>query len=442
MRQCRYTNRCRTCQKNHHTLIHIEPGTGNHTPPAALTANASPGTSPGSLLMTCRVLSRRTEGSFIESRALLDSASSISFVSESLAQALRLPRCRRDARIHGVAGLSHDLRSQPFTKLVVSPLQDSNQEIVVNAVIVPRVTCDLPTQQIPFKTEWNHLADHTLADPDFGRPGKIDLLLGVEVFSEVVRQGRRYGTSGSPSAFETDFGWVLAGGTNTDVSHLSVLTHHTVIDNGNGLLRKFWEIEEPPAEFSSLSPEERAVVQHFKDHHSRDTEGRFIIPLPKKPQTKPLGESRFQAVRRHKSLERSLQYEGVYDEFNLVMEEYFEKNHAELVTADELKKPTSEVFYLPMHAVYKESSSTTKVRAVFDASASSSSGISLNDKLLVGPTVHSSIVDVLIRFRLHRIALTTDVSRMYRMILLEESDKDLHRLYGGGMHLNHLAIIA
>lgn len=36
-------------------------------------------------------------------------------------------------------------------------------------------------------------------------------------------------------------------------------------------------------------------------------------------------------------------------------------------------------------------------------------------------------MDVLIRFRLHRIALTTDVSRMYRMILLEESDKDLHR---------------
>ena len=109
------------------------------------------------------------------------------------------------------------------------------------------------------------------------------------------------------------------------------------------------------------------------------------------------------------------------------MEEYFKKDHAELVPADKLKKPMSEVFYLPMHAVYKESSNTTKVRAVFDASAPSSSGVSLNDKLLVGPTVHSSLVDVLIRFRLNRIALTTDVSRMYRMILLEESDKDLHR---------------
>ena len=140
-----------------------------------------------------------------------------------------------------------------------------------------------------------------------------------------------------------------------------------------------------------------------------------------------LGESRSHAVRRHKSLEKSLYSRGVFDQYHVVMEEYFEKEHAELVPPNDLKKPASEVFYLPLHVVFKDSSTTTKVRAVFDASAPSTSGVSLNNLLLVGPTVHSSLVDVLIRFRLHRIALTTDVSRMYRMVLLEESDKDLHR---------------
>lgn len=36
-------------------------------------------------------------------------------------------------------------------------------------------------------------------------------------------------------------------------------------------------------------------------------------------------------------------------------------------------------------------------------------------------------MEVLLRFRLHRIALTADVSRMYRAVLLEQRDKDLHR---------------
>lgn len=80
-----------------------------------------------------------------------------------------------------------------------------------------------------------------------------------------------------------------------------------------------------------------------------------------------------------------------------------------------------------MHAVRKDSSTTTKIRAVFDASVKSSSGVSLNDTLMVGPTVHPSLTDVLIRFRMHRIALVADVSRMYRAIELVDHDRDFHR---------------
>lgn len=79
---------------------------------------------------------------------------------------------------------------------------------------------------------------------------------------------------------------------------------------------------------------------------------------------------------------------------------------------------------MPIHIVCKESSTTTKIRAVFDASAATSTGVSLNSTLMVGPT---PLVDVLIRFRCHRIALIADISRMYRAILLTEADKDLHR---------------
>ena len=92
-----------------------------------------------------------------------------------------------------------------------------------------------------------------------------------------------------------------------------------------------------------------------------------------------------------------------------------------------LDKPRTEVFYLPVHIVRKDSSSTTKVRAVFDGSATTSTGVSLNETILVGPTVHPPLIDILLQFRMHRVALTTDVSKMYRAVGLTESDKDLHR---------------
>ena len=103
-----------------------------------------------------------------------------------------------------------------------------------------------------------------------------------------------------------------------------------------------------------------------------------------------------------------------------------ELGHPESVPSIDMDKPPEEVFYLPMHAVYKESSTTTKVRGVFDASAKSSTGVSLNDTLLVGPTIHPPLIDVLLRFRSHHIALTADVSKMYRAIKFIEEDRNLH----------------
>ena len=79
-----------------------------------------------------------------------------------------------------------------------------------------------------------------------------------------------------------------------------------------------------------------------------------------------------------------------------------------------------------MHGVTKDSSTTTRLKVVFDVSAKSSSATSLNDQLLVGPTVHPPLVDVLLRFHQHRIALTTDVSHMYRVVLLPDEENDLH----------------
>ncbi len=109
------------------------------------------------------------------------------------------------------------------------------------------------------------------------------------------------------------------------------------------------------------------------------------------------------------------------------MNEYMDLKHVELVPVTDLHKLSQETFYLPLHAVHKQESTTNKLRVVFDASAKSSNGVSLNDTLLVGPTTHPPLIDVLLKFRTHRVALTTDVSKMYRAVELTLPDRDLHR---------------
>ncbi len=64
-----------------------------------------------------------------------------------------------------------------------------------------------------------------------------------------------------------------------------------------------------------------------------------------------------------------------------------------------------------MHAVMKESSTTTKLHVVFDASAQTTTGYSLNDTLLVGPTLYPDLIDILLRFRSYPVAITADISK-------------------------------
>ena len=92
VKQCRSTHHCHKSQKFHHTLLHIDQEMKIYAPTQGvnLTANANPDTLPGALLITYRELSHGPDGSSIQARALLDSASSVSFVSEHLVQALRL----------------------------------------------------------------------------------------------------------------------------------------------------------------------------------------------------------------------------------------------------------------------------------------------------------------------------------------------------------------
>ena len=125
VRQCKSLYRCKKCQKLHHTLLHIEsqsetpPSTPTNTSEKPVVSSTAIGLKSNSLLMTCRILVSAPDGTSVEARAVLDSASSASFISERLAQSLCLPRSNQNARISGIAG-SHKSPIQSIATFNIS----------------------------------------------------------------------------------------------------------------------------------------------------------------------------------------------------------------------------------------------------------------------------------------------------------------------------------
>ena len=68
-------------------------------------------------------------------------------------------------------------------------------------------------------------------------------------------------------------------------------------------------------------------------------------------------------------------------------------------------------YYMPHHAVFRKDASTTKTRVLFNASAAKVGQKSLNDTLDQGPSILPTLVGLLLRFRLKKIALQADIKK-------------------------------
>ena len=112
------------------------------------------------------------------------------------------------------------------------------------------------------------------------------------------------------------------------------------------------------------------------------------------------------------------------------MEKYQAEGAAREVTDEELKtlKPR---WYLPHHAVWHPRK-PEEPRVVFDC-ASKTNGTSLNDKLLRGPENTSSLIGVILRFRVDDIAVTADIKRMFHQVYVTPENRGaLCYLWPGG----------
>ena len=213
--KCRVPQSCRKCRKTHHTLLHIDSNEPRDEPASETVSNATHvpqlRRSKQVLLMTCRAKIVGPDGNYTQARVFLDPGAACSFISERLAQQLRLPRRKNNTIIAGIAGINAT-RTRGAVNFTLGHVRDGQRKIrVENAYVLSKVTADMPVNPVGSISEWKHLTGLDLADPDYGTPARVDILLGADYYSEVLLHGRRWGPRGTPYAQKTCFGWVLAG---------------------------------------------------------------------------------------------------------------------------------------------------------------------------------------------------------------------------------------
>ncbi len=426
---------CKTCGGCHHTMLHRDREPSQSSIPTAPIANltaasqssiptapianltAATSSSPPSKSKSLHTVpvTLTNNGNTVKARALLDTGASVSVMTEKIASDLKLKRTHNPQQVTGTAGTTH-CKFEVTTQLNSHDLNYQSKPITFT--VFPK----LPCLQVPP----NHrdivnnpaLRSYQLADPDLG--GQVDILLGVDDTYSIV-SGKPFRIDGL-LALPTYLGLCLSGPLlNADPPPaLMASVPPTDLQEDFGRL---WELDQVP-EAPSRSREDEKVIQDFHDSYSL-VNGRFSVSLLRLADPPAVGETRKQAVSRLFASERTLSRHDKLEAFSTVMKEYLTLDHAEVIPkSDILLHPH---YYLPVHGVFKETSTTTKVRAVFDASAKSTTGVSLNDTLLAGPNLYPPLSDVLLRFRHHSIAMSADISKMFREVLLNPKERDWHR---------------
>ena len=354
----------------------------------------------------------------IKGRLLLDTCATANFITDSFVKKLGIQKQKCNINVNAMNNLQ---TSTNFSVKVTIKSLHSNFQKTLNFLSVPQITEFIPHELIP-RTFFEIPSNIKLADPDFYKPAPIDMLLGAGSSLSLFSKNQINLSKENFDLFlhKTKLGWVIGGGINNFEFHKKF---KCFLSDINFDLEHFWQIEEC-SKNKMFSLEEQKCEEHFIKTTKRDITGRYIVSLPFKEDPSKLGHSRNIALRRLNFLLKRFEVDKNFQkQYTDVMNEHIEQNHISLI-----ENPKQGGYFIPHHAVVKNSSNTTKLRIVQDASAKTSSGLSLNDILMRGPTIQDDLFSLLIRMRFPNFVIVADIVKMYLQFLVNEKDREYQKI--------------
>lgn len=150
------------------------------------------------LLATARITVSSSSGRTVGVRALPDQGSEMTFITERLAQCLKLKRLKMPISINAIGGINAGtFRSTANIK--IAPRDSSHPELTATALILKTLTSYSP-KRIETNFAWSHLSDITWTGNDPTSSEFIDILIGADIYAEVILDGIRKSKVGHPIA--------------------------------------------------------------------------------------------------------------------------------------------------------------------------------------------------------------------------------------------------
>ena len=415
---------CEKCKKRHHSLLH------------EVKADAVCASCTNEVLMPiARGRLVGPTGKQLEVNILLDPASDKSFVDKATSEALELQGHTVDLSLGGITGVIEETKPRKMVKAIVKNRHHLEKYSEVQMIELP-VICNTMNRPAVKKEvlDSKYIKELQLAD-DYSKHNscKINVLIGLNSYYSVV-SGKVRRSPEKPIAVESIFGWLLVSDSSNSNSVASnVVCMFITAEEENQIskqLKKFWELEEINPGKCKWSPKETKVFSEFKNSISYDNK-KYTVRLPMIEEATVDEETKNQTenyTNKSVALNRLMKKQNRFhrdpefkEKYTKAVSEYINSGYAEKVKEE--VEPEG-CHYMPHQVVLKEDSSSTKVRLVFDGSAAEVGKRSINERLEKGPTLQPPLNAICLRFRIHRIALTSDIKKMYLMVGISEEDRN------------------
>ncbi|XP_042913785.1 uncharacterized protein, partial [Parasteatoda tepidariorum] len=364
-------------------------------------------------------------------RALIDTGSQCSYVLKSTVERMKIKPVGFETLNHVVFGGCMTRSKHNAYKLNVSSVH-ANKICEMQVLDQPTICGMIPrTNDVSCLKELEELGIQ-ITDRGKGRL-PIELLIGADIAVKLYT-GQTQILKCGLVAVQTHLGWTIMGRSENhnckDNTMTSLFLRSHSIEN-------LWKLEaigiRDPCESMNIELLEKVAYDHFEKTLKITEDGRYEISFPWMQSPDELPSNRELAEKQLLSTSWRLSKAGKMKDYNAVFQEWLQCGIIEECSE-------GPGHYLPHHAVFKPTSTTTPVRPVFDASCKSKGNMSLNDCLIKGPNLLEDIPTALLKFRQKKIRVVADIKKAFLQISVAEEDRNPFLL--GAVLRHHLESFA